>query len=85
MTQQSSTTSTTADQVSQTSAANQDSRVGGEAKYGFPSIPPLSAEESENKSLFSSFTRKDDADLTEMMADAQKTFKGYYEEGGPGK
>ena len=85
MTQQSSTTSPAADKSSQTSAANHNSRVGGESKYGFPSPPPLSVEASYNPSLFSSFTRNDEAHLAKVMVDAEETFKGYYEEEGSKK
>ena len=85
MTQQSSTASTTADKASQTSAGNQHSRVGGESKYGFPTLPLLSADGSNDPSLFASFTRNDEAHLDKAMADAKETFEGWYEGGGSKK
>jgi len=90
MTQQSSITSTAADKVSQTShngqqGADQKTKQGGESTFGFPSLARSSCQGSDNKSLFASFTDKDDNHLVALMGAAKEDFGEWYDKEGTEK
>jgi len=88
--EQSSTASTTADKVSQTTHSGQqaaDEKTGesGESQFGFPSLATSSDQGSTKQSLFSSFTEKDDNHLVHLMSAAKEDFGEWYEKEGSEK